>query len=585
MFRIVSAGLAALALSACAGFDGPAASEPAFDLPEAATGRAQSAEAGRGAGWMAVAANPHAADAAAAMLAAGGSASDAGIAAQLVLNLVEPQSSGLGGGAFALVHDPARGETIAWDGRETAPAGAEPDMFLKPDGEPANSVAAALGGRSVATPSLARLLGDMHARHGRLDWETLFAPAIALAEDGFEVSPRLHRLIEFDAERLASREAAAAYLLTEDGAPKPVGTRITNPDFAAVLRTLAESGPDAFYEGGTPEAIVAAVASDPKPGPLALSDFAAYETVMREPVCGSYRDRTVCGMGPPSSAATTTLAALALLERYDLSDMAPLSPEFEHLFVEALNVAYADRNAYIADPAFYAPPVAGLIDEAYLDTRAALIDPHAAGGVYEAGVPPGAEPVGANASGEQPGTTHISVVDETGQVFAMTSTIMAAFGSRVMAEGMFLNNEMTNFSFVAEDEDGLVANRIEPGKRPLSAMAPTIVFGPDGAPELVLGSPGGPAIIGYVTRAIVAMVDFGLSPEEAAALPHVLGANLGAAFLEADTEAAALEEALAGMGHRVIVRDLNSGLHIIRVGPEGLEGGADPRREGAVRAD
>ncbi len=581
MIRIIAAGFAAFALGACASFE----PEPAFDLPEAATGRAEIAKGGRGADWAAVAANPHAVKAAADILAAGGSATDAGIAAQLVLNLVEPQSSGLGGGAFALVHDPARGETIAWDGRETAPAGAEPDMFLTADGEPENSVAAAVGGRSIATPSLARLLGDMHARHGRLDWAALFQPAIALAEEGFAVSPRLHRLIAFDQERLASREAAAAYLLTPEGEPKPVDAVITNPAFAAVLRTLAEDGPDAFYEGDIPADIVAAASSDPKPGALRLSDFSAYETVMREPVCGAYRDRTVCGMGPPSSAATTTIAALKLLERHDLSAMAPLTPAFEHLFVEALNVAYADRNAYIADPAFYDPPVAGLIEEGYLDTRAALIDPDAAGGVYEAGAPPGSERAGENASGEQPGTTHISVVDADGQVFSMTSTIMAAFGSRVMARGMFLNNEMTNFSFLAEDEDGPVANRIEPGKRPLSAMAPTIVFGPDGAPELVLGSPGGPAIIAYVTRAIVAMVDFGLSPDEAAALPHVLGANLGAAFLEAETEAAALEPALAEMGHRVIVRDLNSGLHILRLGPDGLEGGADPRREGAVVAN
>jgi len=287
-------------------------------------------------------------------------------------------------------------------------------------------------------------------------------------------------------------------------------------------------------------------------------------------------------MVPPSSAATTLIATLGLLQRHDFADSAPLQPQFEHLFVEALNVAYADRMVYIADPDFYDPPVKGLIDPAYLDERAALISPDAAVGRFEAGTPPGAVRLGQNASDTQPGTTHISVVDGTGQVFSMTSTIMAGFGNRVMAKGMFLNNEMTNFSFIAEDENGLVANRIEPGKRPLSAMAPTIVFGPEGEPELVLGSPGGPAIIGYVARAIVAMVDFGLTPAEAAALPHVLGANLGFAFLEKGTAAEDLEDEMAARGHRVSVRDMNSGLHIIQIGDEGLKGGADPRREGTV---
>ena len=357
---------------------------------------------------------------------------------------------------------------------------------------------------------------------------------------------------------------------------------LVNPDFAALLRALAAGGADAFYTPQIAQPIIDAVRVDPVPGTLALADFADYDVIVRAPVCGPYRDRTVCSMGPPSSAATTLIAVLGLLERQDFTGAAPLDPGFEHLFVEALNVAYADRNVYIADPDFYDPPVAGLIDPAYLNARARLIDPERAGGRFDAGKPPGAETAGRNAAGEQPGAAHISVADAQGQVFSMTSTIMAGFGNRVMAHGMFLNNEMTNFSFRFEDEDGPIANRIEPGERPLSAMAPTIVFAADGAPQYVLGSPGGPAIIGYVARAIVAMVDFGLSPDEAAALPHVLGANLGFAFLEAGTEAAALEPAMADRGHRVSVRDMNTGLHIITIGPQGLRGGADPRREGAV---
>jgi gamma-glutamyltranspeptidase/glutathione hydrolase len=524
---------------------------------------------------MVAAANPLAAEAGLEILRAGGSALDAAIASQLVLNLVEPQSSGLGGGAFLLHYEAAGREVSAYDGRETAPAAATPELFLTPEGEPMKFWDAVVGGRAVGVPGLARMLELAHREHGRLPWRALFRPAIELAERGFPVSPWLHERIAGD-RHLKTFPDTARYFHDETGAPRAVGSPLKNPAFAQTLRRIAAEGADAFYRGPIAETIVAKVrGAAPNPGAMSLEDLAAYEAKRRAPLCAPYRAWRVCGMGPPTSGGVAVLQILGILEHFDLAKLAPNSAQAVHLIAEASRLAFADRGRFLADSDFVDVPLARLLDRDYLASRAALISPAASLGQARPGLPAqnGAMP----AQEDPPSTSHLVVVDGDGNAVSLTSSIESAFGARLMAGGFLLNNELTDFSFRPEAEGRPVANRVEPGKRPRSSMAPTLVLDRDGRLVLAVGSPGGSRIIGYVARALIAALDWNLDPQAALALPHAVNRN-GPTDLEQATPLVALKPDLEALGHRVRIRRLTSGLHAIKVTEHGLEGGADPRR-------
>jgi len=531
--------------------------------------------------YMVAAANPHAARAGIEMLRAGGSALDAAIAVQMVLNLVEPQSSGIGGGAFLLHWDAAARQMIAYDGRETAPAAARPDRFLRADGTPMTLPEAIDSGRSIGVPGVLRMLELAHARHGQLPWRRLFEPAIRLAEGGFAVSPRLHRLIA--ADPLLHRHASArSYFYLRSGRALPAGYWLKNPQLAAVLRRVADEGADAFYRGSIARDIVAAVGTHPRPGDLTEQDLADYRALEREALCGNYRSQRICGMPPPSSGAIAVLAILGMLEHQPIERARPGSSGAAHLFAEAGRLAYADRDRYVGDPGFLSVPAAGLIDPAYLRERAQLIRPERSMGQAQPGTPAGARvALGADATVESSGTSHLSVVDARGNAVAMTSSIESAFGSRVFVRGFLLNNELTDFSFVAEESGRPLANRVEPGKRPRSAMAPTLVFAPDGALRMSLGSAGGSAIINYVARALVGVLDWRLTLQQAIAAPN-MGSRNRETEIERGTALEAIVPALRAMGHSVEAVEMVSGSHGIARTERGLAGGADPRREGVV---
>ena len=548
-------------------------------------GLAQTAQA-QGARQMIAAANPYAAQAGHDMLARGGGAVDAAIAAQLVLNLVEPQSSGIGGGGFMLSYDARDGSVIAYDGRETAPAAVTPKLFMDSDGAPLKFFDAVIGGRAVGVPGLLAMLKLAHERHGKLPWAVLFEPAVILAEQGFSLSPRLHKLIG-KARGLGRYATARSYFFTADGLPIPVGTRLANPAFAATLRSIAAGGAAAFYRGDIAADMVAAVrAAADNPGLMSLADLAAYDAKPRQPVCAGYRQWRVCGMGPPSSGGVTTLQILGLLEGFDLAALAPGSVAAVHLISEASRLAFADRARYLADDDFQPVPVRGLLDKGYLASRAAAIDPESSMGRASPGEPPfrngglGADDPG----GEGFSTSHIAVIDSDGSAVSMTSSIESAFGSRIMVRGFLLNNQLTDFSFRPDIDGVAVANRVEAGKRPRSSMAPTLVFDGDGRLKLSIGSPGGSRIIGYVTQSLIALLDWRLDLRTAIALPHHVNRN-GPIDLEEGTPLAALGPALVRLGHEVRITPLVSGLHGVAVTGQGLEGGADPRREGVALGD
>jgi len=538
--------------------------------------------------WMVVAANPLAVDAGYRILKQGGSAVDAAIAVQLVLGLVEPQSSGLGGGAFMLVHDGRANRIAAYDGRETAPAAATPDRFMQ-DGAPMSFRAAVVGGRSVGVPGTVRLLEVAHRRHGRLQWAALFAPAIALAEEGFAVSPRLHVLLA--AERYLTQPRARAYFYAADGSLLPAGAVLVNPAYAATLRRIAAGGADAFYRGDIARDIVeTANGHATNPGDLTLADLAGYEVKVREAVCGAYRSYRVCGMPLPSSGGLTVLQMLKMLEPFDLKAMGPASFWSVHYFSEAGRLAFADRDVYMADPAFFTPP-AGLLDADYLRERSGLIRSDASLVVAPPGTPPDRvrsadkAALGRSDALEFPSTSHFSIVDRYGNAVAMTTTIEDGFGSRLMTQGGFLlNNELTDFSFVPTDRGKPVANRVQGGKRPRSSMAPTIVYDRFGRVAMLAGSSGGGAIINDVAKALVAMIDWDMDPQAAAALPN-FGSRNGPTELEKNTPIVALEPKLKALGAPVRVRERTSGLHVIRRTQDGWVGGADPRREGIARGE
>lgn len=528
--------------------------------------------------WVVAAANPHAVKAGADVLAAGGTAADALVAVQTVLGLVEPQSSGLGGGAFLVWYDAASGELTTLDGRETAPLAVTPQLFQDDAGEPLKFFDAVVGGRSVGTPGTPALLEAVHDRWGNQNWADLLAPAMKMANDGFTVSPRLAGLVAEDTERLASSDTTAAYFMP-DGVALQAGATLTNPDYAKTLAALAEGGAEAFYTGDIAQDIVATVqGATGNPGVLSEVDLAIYRVKERAALCAPYRGHEVCGMGPPSSGALAVGQILGLLESYDLS-AGPTDANVLRLIGDASRLAFADRGRFVADTDYVPVPVQGMIDPAYLAERAKLL----AGDDALPEVAPG-NPAFDHALNwaddmaiELPSTSHISIVDSMGNVASMTTTIENGFGSRLMVRGFLLNNELTDFSFSSHEGGVPIANRVEPGKRPRSSMAPTIVM-KDGKPVLAVGSPGGSRIIGYVAEAIIAHLDWGMDVQQAVSVPHAVN-RFGTYDLEEGTAAADQVAALEALGYKTIVRDLTSGLHMIAIG-EGLQGGADPRREG-----
>lgn len=537
--------------------------------------------------FMLSAANPVAANVGYEILKQGGNAIDAMVAVQAVLGLVEPQSSGLGGGAFMLYHDASSGRLTSFDARETAPLAATPSLFQDEQGQPLKFFDAVVGGRSVGTPGTPKLMYELHQAHGSLNWESLLQPAINLAHNGFVVSARLADSIAGDADRLATYPDTRAYFFNEDGTPLVQGHILKNPDYADTLRQFAREGDSAFYQGSVGMALVDKVRSiTDNPGVLQMIDLQSYRLKERPAICVNYRVYDVCGMGPPSSGALTVGQILGMLNNFDLTALGDTSPKAWNLIGEASRLAFADRGRYMADSDFVPMP-AGLVDTAYLQQRAALIEPGKALESVSAGEPNWgaglAFKYGDDQAIELPSTTHFSIVDAQGNVLSMTSTIENGFGSRVMSGGFLLNNELTDFSFKSYDQGYPIANRVEPGKRPRSSMSPTIVMR-DNAPYMAIGSPGGSRIIGYVVNALVAHIDWGKDIQAAINQPHRVN-RFGTFDLEQNTQATELQSDLEAMGYKVSLRDLNSGIHAIVIGESQLEGGADPRREGVVLGD
>ena len=553
---------------------------------------------------MAAAANPLAAEAGREMLRQGGSAIDAAIAMQAVLTLVEPQSSGIGGGAFIMVWD---GKNVhAYDGRETAPAGATEGLFLNADGTPMAFPEAQIGGRSVGTPGVLRALELAHKQTGHLQWAKLFEPAIRLSEQGFAISPRLHALIAAD-PYIAQSPDMAAYFLNTDGTPKATGTRLKNPALSAVFKRIAKEGPDALYHGSIADEIARKVQGNRNPGSLSQADLKGYTAKQRTPLCTDYKQWKVCGMPPPSSggiAIAQILGTLQALEARDpqraIAPMRPVksvspagrepTPEAVHLLAEAGRLAFADRGLYVADADFVPVPVAGLVAPDYLAKRAALIGERSMG-IATPGTPAGIQVAYApDRSPLRISTSQVVAVDDLGGAVSMTTTVEAAFGAHVMVQGFLLNNQMTDFSFIPQENGQPVANRVEPGKRPRSAMAPTLVFDRNSGELLAtVGSPGGSQIIEYVSKSLVAMLDWKLDPQAAVSLPN-FGSRNGATELEQGLFSPALKQALKDKGHALSEIDMTSGIQaIVRTrdaqGKVRLEGGADPRREGEAVGD
>ncbi|MDU8928230.1 gamma-glutamyltransferase [Alisedimentitalea sp. MJ-SS2] len=585
-----------LAALACVG--GAVAAQETADsvLPEAPTalsteaisGVVAEAQAEKAAGrpvraqkWMVSAANPHAVTAGARVLERGGSAADAMVAVQAVLGLVEPQSSGLGGGAFLVYYDAASGKLTTLDGRETAPLLVGPTLFQDNMGKPLKFFDAVVGGRSVGVPGTPALMQAAHARWGRSEWAGLFGDAIKLADEGFAVSARLAALVTNDAQRLMRDPETRGYFLP-DGFALREGHILKNPAYAETLRVLAGQGAKQFYTGKIAKDIVAKVQGvEDNPGTLSEVDLMLYRVKEREPVCVPYRGYEICGMGTPSSGGLTVGQILGMLVPYDLTALGHENPEAWRLIGDASRLAFADRGRYIADSDYVPVPVKGLLDADYLSERAALLRGDDALPEVAPGKPEFDHALNwaDDDAIELPSTSHISIVDAEGNALSMTTTIENAFGSRLMVRGFLLNNELTDFSFRSHRGGVPVANRVEPGKRPRSSMAPTIVM-QGGKPILVIGSPGGSRIIGYVAKTIIAWADWGMDIQQAIALPHLVN-RFGTYDVEGGTNAEALTASLKELGYEVKARGLNSGLHGIDL-RDGLAGGADPRREGIV---
>lgn len=574
MHRTPARGLMRLALLAL-----PLSLPACASLPDHRTPDSRVAAAGPG---LVSAADPRAAEAGAAILRQGGSATDAAIATMLALSVVEPQSSGIGGGGF-YVRATADGDVSTIDGRETAPAGATGEWFLDADGRPLPFRQAVVSGLSVGVPANLALAEQAHRQHGRLPWARLFAPAIALARDGWDMTPRFVNSLAGSRDSAAHDADARAMFFAADGAPLPVGTHVSNPALARTLEQLAAGGAQAFYTGELGRQVAADVAAEtPRAGSMTPADVSAYQAKPRDPVCGEYREYRICGMGPPSSGATTVFAILKQLERFDLAAIGARSPTFWHLFAESQRLAYADRELYVADPDFVTVPLPGLTDATYLASRGALLSPDSTLPTVTAGPVPGAPPRADGAEPEESGTSHFVIVDPAGTVVSYTSTVESAFGSGIVTGGFFLNNELTDFSMVPV-KDGLpVANRVEGGKRPRSSMAPTVVFDPAGRLVMGVGAAGGATIPVQVARALIGMIDFGMTPEEALALP-VLFSPGDSVTVEQGTFLEAMIPQLQGLGHRqVATRSLPLKANAARLTASGWQGAADPRSEGTA---
>ncbi len=529
------------------------------------------------------AADPRAEEAGMAMLRRGGNATDAAIAVMLALTVVEPQSSGIGGGGF-LVRGTAEGAVVTYDGRETAPAGASPDWFLAEDGSLPPFSESVMSGLSVGVPGNIALAARAHAEHGRLEWAELFQPAIALAREGFRINPRLNGSLASRSDRAGWSESGKALYFDPDGNPRETGALVVNEQLAQILEVVAAAGPTAFYHGVNAEQIAGTVAAaTPREGAMTVADIHGYEAKLRDPVCGTYREHRICGMGPPTSGGTAVLQILGQLERFDLAALGAENLVAWHLFLESQRLAYADRELYLADADFVPVPVAGLLDPAYLARRSALIDPDTSLATVAAGVPDGAS--NALADGDEPeekGTSHFAVVDRDETMVSYTSTIESAFGSGLMTSGYFLNNELTDFSRAPEVDGRLVANRVEGGKRPRSSMSPMVVYDPQGRPLLVVGAAGGQTIPVQTARSIIGVIDFGLDAETALGLPFVMAYG-DMVLVEESTWLESAIPQLQALGHTQITAraaPVKAGA-VLRRG-DGWESARDPRLEGLL---
>ncbi len=537
----------------------------------AATGRA-----------MVSAADPRAAEAGALMLAKGGTAADAAIATMIALTVVEGQASGIGGGAFAMWHDPDTGALVTLDGRERAPAAATPGRFLRADGTPMGFREAVPGGASVGVPGVIRLAAEMHRRWGTLPWATLFAPSIAMARDGILLSERFVRFATFRADLLRASPSAAAVFLAPDGTVWPVGHRLRQPELAATLEAIARDGPDAFYCGPVAAAISRAVATAfANPAALTEADLAAYRVTERAPLCGRYRDRRICTMAPPSAGGIALLQILGQLERFDLARLGPDDPLAWHLIAESMRLAMADREAWGGDPDFAPVPVAGLLAPDYLAARSALIRIDRAMPTVTAGTPAGEQPRAMQRLADVPATSHLVAVDARGRVANVTSTIEAPFGSGILVGGFFLNNELTDFDFLPTRDGRPAVNRVEPGKRPRSSMTPTLVFAPDGRLEAAIGAAGGATIIAQVARAVIALVDWGMPVDQALAVPGIMADRRGIRY-EAGSRLEGMAATWKALGHAAEPATLPLKTNAIGRDGDRWRGAADPRSEGAA---
>lgn len=524
-------------------------------------------------------ADPRVTEAGMEMLRQGGSAADAAMAMMLALTVVEPQSSGIGGGGFLLYQDSAKGVLTTINGRETAPAAATADRFVGPDGKPLGFLAAFQGGHSVGVPGNIQLMAQTHRKWGKLPWATVFKPAIRLSDKGFIVNKTLESRLQ-GIQRLWSNFDEARAIYWRDGKPIPAGATLKNPQLAATLKLLAKKGPDAFYTGTVASQIVNAVTTSKlNPGDMTMTDLAQYRAKEQQAVCAPYRIYVVCGMAPPSSGATTVLQILGTLQRFDLTATGKNSPKSWYLIGQAMQLAYADRELYLADDAFVDVPVAGLLNPEYIQQRSALIDPEKARSDYPAGKPPGAMPRTAAISSEVAGTTHFTAVDSNGNIANMTSTIEGPFGSQIVAGGFFLNNELTDFTFAPEKNGVPVANRVAAGKRPLSSMSPTIVFDREGRAVLALGSAGGKRIIMHVTKTLIGVIDFGLPLDQAIALPNIYFGD-GGLEVEQNTMLSAMADGLGSFGQKVRPVDLGSKVNGAQLVGNSWTGASDPRSEG-----
>jgi|TARA_B100000700_G_scaffold215818_1_gene237227 gamma-glutamyltranspeptidase/glutathione hydrolase len=572
------ASVVTLALSSCFIFGANAKQAREVGEPEAATGYVEK-QAFEAKDYMVVAANPYASWAGKNILEKGGSAIDAAVAVQSMLSLVEPQSSGIGGGAFILYWDNKNKVLHTFDGRETAPKAVNSHWFIQGN-KPMRWIDAVVGGKSVGVPGAVKALEMAQKEFGKLPWNTLFDDTIKTAEDGFKVSPRLAKLVALDYHPGLKAFPASSTYFFPAGLPLKEGTVKKNKKLAKTLKGIAEKGSDYLLKGEVAEKIVKAVNNaEINPGQMTLEDLANYEPVKREPVCGLYHEKRICGMAPPSSGGVNVYQILKMLEGFDLSQYAPDSVEFANLYTQASALSYADREKFIADSDFTNLPFAAMINTAYLERRAESISVDKEWRRKRAGNPYADANVALGTSMELPNTSHVSIVDKEGNAVSMTTSIEFMFGSGIMVEGFLLNNQLTDFSFSPTKNRFPVPNRAEPGKRPRSAMSPTMVFDKEGNLEVVVGSPGGSRIVSYVAQTLIGVLDFGLDIQQAINLPKITNRNDYTA-LEKGTPIAELEAPLKALGHNVKVVDLNSGLHGIQFKSGKLIGGADPRREG-----